>query len=47
MFQIDRQAPLSAGREWRWMTISVATEFSGDESHDRTNRRSRTRPRLS
>jgi hypothetical protein len=47
MFPIDQRALPSAGREWRWTTISVATEFSADESHGQTNRRSRTRPRLS
>jgi len=47
MSRIDRQALPSAGREWRWTTISVAPEFSADESHGQTNPHSRIRPRLS
>jgi hypothetical protein len=47
IFPIDKQALPNADREWRWMTISVATEFSADESHGQTNRRRQTRPRLS
>jgi hypothetical protein len=46
MFPIGQQALPSAGRESRWTRIFVATEFSVDESHGQTNRRSRTRPRL-
>jgi hypothetical protein len=45
IFRIDRQAPASVHREWRWMTIFVATEFFAGASHGRRSRPSRAQLR--